>query len=429
MSLVGSTTTTGAVARLTDGGFFEAGALWDHKTVDSSQDWRTTFRLQMTPNAGRADGVAFVVQEAGLAALGGEGGGMGYAGLSPSVAVEFDIYRNYFDPDNNHVAITTSGVVEEPAGVGGPGIDLAGDSFRAWITYDAKAHHMKVYVSQGDVQSTVPAVEADINVPDTFPDRLMFVGFTAATGSETAVQDLQSWSFSGWPAQSLFGGSPIDVLSADPKTPGGKGCTAGFAVVKHGIPYMLTADHCRADHPTIGVYPPENRSTPYMAFANCTGSDPACLVPPAKAKPDDMMAWKPDTVELANVVQTGEGLLPVLGSADWKKNERVCWWGRTTGFEVCGNILGFNKGGPGTVRTRYVKMSGQLVQEGDSGGPVYVYVRDANGIATAVRAIGIVEQTGGNVLTGEDWSEFLPIVTAKMTLGIRVLGRVSRIGG
>lgn len=58
-----------------------------------------------------ADGLAFVIQNAGLDGLGAGGGGMGYEGLHNALVVEFDTYYNpeLEDPYENHVSVHTRG--------------------------------------------------------------------------------------------------------------------------------------------------------------------------------------------------------------------------------------------------------------------------------------------------------------------------------
>ncbi len=84
----------------------------------------TWFEFQMhnpTLCCAPGDGFAFIVQNngatdssygatgAGLTALGAGTGGMGYAGISNNLAIEFDILQDPWDPNSNHVAIQTCG--------------------------------------------------------------------------------------------------------------------------------------------------------------------------------------------------------------------------------------------------------------------------------------------------------------------------------
>jgi len=55
------------------------------------------------------DGFAFVIQTASSTALGSGFGGIGYAGIPNSLAVEFDTFQNTWDPNANHVAVQSCG--------------------------------------------------------------------------------------------------------------------------------------------------------------------------------------------------------------------------------------------------------------------------------------------------------------------------------
>jgi hypothetical protein len=89
-----------------------------------TQGFTTYFSFQMhqpTQCCSPGDGFAFILQDAtatdptqgasgaGLTAVGSAMGGMGYSGINNSLAVEFDILDNGWDPNTNHIAIQTCG--------------------------------------------------------------------------------------------------------------------------------------------------------------------------------------------------------------------------------------------------------------------------------------------------------------------------------
>ncbi len=89
----GSATINGSKAELTDGGGSEAGSSFSTSPVDVTK-FTTQFTFQLTAGTDTADGFTFCIQGSGNTASGGAGGSLGYAGISPSVAVKFDLYNN-----------------------------------------------------------------------------------------------------------------------------------------------------------------------------------------------------------------------------------------------------------------------------------------------------------------------------------------------
>ena len=71
----------------------QAGSAFDTTPINTTNGFTATFTYTASGNKD-ADGVAFVVQDAstGASALGGDGGGLGYSGISDSVAVALNLY-------------------------------------------------------------------------------------------------------------------------------------------------------------------------------------------------------------------------------------------------------------------------------------------------------------------------------------------------
>ena len=80
-----------------------------------------SFQVHSAVCCAPGDGFSFIIQDStatdstqgasglGLSALGSADGGMGYSGINNSLAVEFDILQNAWDPNSNHIAIQTCG--------------------------------------------------------------------------------------------------------------------------------------------------------------------------------------------------------------------------------------------------------------------------------------------------------------------------------
>ncbi len=89
---------------------WEQGTAWYNTPINLSQPLTIQYNLNFgTNDGGGADGIAFVMQNQGTGVIGNMGEGIGYQGISPSVAVEFDDWQNGWDPANDHVALTLNG--------------------------------------------------------------------------------------------------------------------------------------------------------------------------------------------------------------------------------------------------------------------------------------------------------------------------------
>jgi hypothetical protein len=129
---------------LTDGGQSEAGsAYWT--TPVNIQSFTTNFTFQLS--SASADGFTFTIQNKGLTAIGGIGGGLGYgpdpgtgtpAGITNSVAVKFDIYSNSGEGTDSTGLFSGGATPTTPAvDLTSSGIVLSGgDTISAQLAYD-----------------------------------------------------------------------------------------------------------------------------------------------------------------------------------------------------------------------------------------------------------------------------------------------------
>ncbi|MEM1079168.1 MAG: L-type lectin-domain containing protein [Pseudomonadota bacterium] len=155
----------------------------------------SAFELNFSsPRGGGADGIVFVVQSApaGASALGFNGGGIGYEGITDSVAVEFDTWQNtqFSDPNGNHVGINLNGSVTSIA-TGTPGFTIeTTDSLFAWVEYDGTT--LDVFASTNDVKPGASLVSANLDLFDIVGPEA-FVGFTASTGGASNLHQVRSF--------------------------------------------------------------------------------------------------------------------------------------------------------------------------------------------------------------------------------------------
>ena len=96
--------------RLTPASNGQNGSVWNVNLFDLSSPFNFTFDVFLGCNDGGADGMAFVLQPLSVNA-GSSGGGIGYAGINPSFAIEMDTYVNATDPGFDHIAFQTNGIV------------------------------------------------------------------------------------------------------------------------------------------------------------------------------------------------------------------------------------------------------------------------------------------------------------------------------
>ncbi|NVJ64821.1 MAG: HYR domain-containing protein [Flavobacteriaceae bacterium] len=98
--------------RLTANAGGQFGSVWYQNKMDLNSDFNLEFDVYLGNNDGGADGMAFVLQPLSTSA-GTGGGGIGYLGISPSFAVEFDTYQNgdRSDPTADHLSLQTNGVI------------------------------------------------------------------------------------------------------------------------------------------------------------------------------------------------------------------------------------------------------------------------------------------------------------------------------
>ena len=96
--------------RLTEAVNNQAGFVWSQSLVNFDLDFSLEAELYLGTQDGGADGIAFVIQAISNDE-GTLGGGIGYSGISPSLAIEFDTWWNSGnDPiQDDHVALIANG--------------------------------------------------------------------------------------------------------------------------------------------------------------------------------------------------------------------------------------------------------------------------------------------------------------------------------
>jgi Ca2+-binding RTX toxin-like protein len=217
--------------RLTNNGTNQRGSAFLAQKVQFTGDFTfsTHFAFEISLPGGTSDvdgagghGLTFVMHNApaGLAAIGTVGGGMGLAGITPAVAVEFDTFHTgAFDPATNngtngsHIGIDVSSIATSVAQTAALPRFNDGGVRHAWIDYDGFGDMMRVYLSTTATKPAVPTLTFAINL--TGPTDL-FVGFTAATDAAFNRHEILAWEMSvgGVPLSPPAEGAPgSDAMS------------------------------------------------------------------------------------------------------------------------------------------------------------------------------------------------------------------------
>jgi hypothetical protein len=241
-------TTSPTLLQLTPELTGQDGSAWFKYPQPVKNGFTTTFTYNITdPNNATAsslypaDGITFVVQNAaaGLNALGGGGGSIGYGPTSPgctsapcgvsgsvenSLVIEFDTFDNSTaigDPNGNHVAVQSCGAGQQntPAhaapgssnntfnwpncnvmgAITTPSASLTGQH-TVTITYDASLHTLTVQLDPNTPNAVTVISLSNFNLtpyvnfagPNTDS---AYVGFTSATGALEEETDVLSWTF------------------------------------------------------------------------------------------------------------------------------------------------------------------------------------------------------------------------------------------
>jgi len=195
----GTALPTGTVVRLTDGGGGEAASAWRTQQVPVTGAFSTSFVLRDLPVNNFADGMAFVLQAdpRGTAALGGGGGDIGYGGITPSVAVEFNIWdNNSHNPHHTLTKLFLNGSTDRTGEIDmqSSGINFSSNHpFKVDIAYDGITKVLSETVrdlATGAVFNTGYVV----NIRQVIGRDTAFVGFTGGTGGATSIQDITNWT-------------------------------------------------------------------------------------------------------------------------------------------------------------------------------------------------------------------------------------------
>lgn len=119
--------------------------------------------------------------------------------LTPSrnqiVAVEFDNYKNPWDPVSNNVGIDVNSIQSVSVAELTSSIQM-GSIVHAWVSYYSTAKLLDVTAASVDIRGiwTISSLSITIDLRNVLPEWVR-VGFSAATGQLVELHQISSWSF------------------------------------------------------------------------------------------------------------------------------------------------------------------------------------------------------------------------------------------
>ncbi len=167
-------------------------------SLDQNASFSTSFQFHFTDKQnGGADGIVFTLQTVSNTA-GGSGGGIGYAGLSNSVGIEFDNWNNGAGDGNsdNHVGINIGGNINSVVLNTSPGFTLDGGSLiTAWVDYNGTNDLLEVRANTTGIRPGDALLSYTVDLVQELGSTDAFVGFTSGTGAAGADHDIVAWQF------------------------------------------------------------------------------------------------------------------------------------------------------------------------------------------------------------------------------------------
>ncbi|MCM8595550.1 L-type lectin-domain containing protein [Accumulibacter sp.] len=206
LKLNGNAAQAGNVLRVTPANYNQSGSAFSQTAISlaSNVSFSSAFSFRITNSGGSsdgdglgADGITFTVQTVSNTA-GGIGGGIGYAGILNSVAIEYDTWDNgtsFNDPNGNHVGVDLAGDIAsvQTAVVGTRMND--GNVWYSWVDYDGTTKNLEVRLSQSSSRPAAAILTGNVDLAAALGTTNAYVGFTSGTGAAFGDHDILSWEF------------------------------------------------------------------------------------------------------------------------------------------------------------------------------------------------------------------------------------------
>ncbi|KAF8370028.1 hypothetical protein HHK36_009637 [Tetracentron sinense] len=179
--------------------------LWDSKTRRLT-DFTThfSFIIQATNTSFPGDGLAFFLAPSNSSFPADSfGGALGLISAktifneteNQIVAVEFDSYKNDWDPSPDHVGINVNSIVSV-ANVSWNSSIKTGSIANAWVSYNSSTTLLSVFLTYAEnpLFSGISSLSHVVDLRDILPEWVT-IGFSAATGTSIEIHKIISWEF------------------------------------------------------------------------------------------------------------------------------------------------------------------------------------------------------------------------------------------
>jgi fibronectin-binding autotransporter adhesin len=151
-----------------------------------------------------ADGMMFVLQNAGTGALGTGGGGLGYGGITPSIGVGFNIY-SFATPQG--IVFGQNGAISPSATTGSVNVASL-DPIQVNLNYDG-SNNLVATLTDLSTSLSYSATDAVGSLAGYFGgSNTAYVGFTGGSGAGASLQTISDFNYA-----TAFGGS-TNILPA-----------------------------------------------------------------------------------------------------------------------------------------------------------------------------------------------------------------------
>jgi fibronectin-binding autotransporter adhesin len=183
---------TNNVLTLTDGSTLggEARSTFYNAPISPVNGFTANFTYTPSAGTGTADGVAFVLQSdaRGLAAIGGGGGNFGYTGITPSVAIDLNLYNNV-----NQTAFDSGGTLSAATTIANVNLH-SGDPISVSVTYNAPSQLMVWTLTDTVSGASFSTQQTGVNLQGLLGGTSALVGFTGADGGNVATQTISNFN-------------------------------------------------------------------------------------------------------------------------------------------------------------------------------------------------------------------------------------------